>query len=256
MPLPVGHGDESVTKQLQMPSCQQGGTRWRPAREEVRRTIKLDCPCARAAAPLASLPPAAVVHDHVDGVSCLWATYLVLHRHSHVAQCLAYLLLGRRRSWLCALERVTTCLFQSSHVVDRLHTKPRIHAATFKELMDLAQMEGIEACTLAQGPQTLRDRIDRICFKRGIPGIEPGTLQITKRILGSEVTGTQILPNSTGPFVINATNRIFFKLFSYTPRGPWMAYPRIIPKNHFRTYKEKKVSRPSQKIAIRRSQSG
>ena len=77
--------------------------------------------------------------------------------------------------------------------------------------MDLAQMEGIEACTLAQGPQTLRDRIDRICFKRGIPGIEPGTLQITKRILGSEVTGTQILPNSTGPFVINATNRIFFK---------------------------------------------
>ena len=32
-----------------MPSLQQGGTRWRPALEEVRRTIKLHRPCARAA---------------------------------------------------------------------------------------------------------------------------------------------------------------------------------------------------------------
>jgi hypothetical protein len=68
-PLPVGHGDEGVAQQLQMPSLQQGGTRWRPARGEVPRTIQLNCPRARAAAPLASHPPAAVVHDHVDGVS-------------------------------------------------------------------------------------------------------------------------------------------------------------------------------------------
>ena len=38
-PLPVGHADESVAHPKQMPSLQQGGTRWRPAREEVRRTI-------------------------------------------------------------------------------------------------------------------------------------------------------------------------------------------------------------------------
>ena len=72
-PLPVGHGDEGVAQQQEVPSLQQGGTRWRPAREEVRRTIKLHCPRARAADPLASHPPSAVVHmsmeDHVDGVS-------------------------------------------------------------------------------------------------------------------------------------------------------------------------------------------
>ena len=41
-----------------MPSLQQVGTRWRPAREAVRRTINLHCPRARAAAPLTSHPPA------------------------------------------------------------------------------------------------------------------------------------------------------------------------------------------------------
>ena len=50
--------------------------------------------------------------------------------------------------------------------------------------MDLAQMEGIEACTLAQGPQTLRDRIDRICFKRGIPGSNPGPYKSQKEFWG------------------------------------------------------------------------
>ena len=40
-PLPVGHGDEGVAQQLQMPSLQQGVTRWRPPLEEVQRTIKL-----------------------------------------------------------------------------------------------------------------------------------------------------------------------------------------------------------------------
>jgi hypothetical protein len=54
-PLPVGHGDEGVAQELQVPSLQQGGTRWRPAREEVRRTIELHYPR------LASHPPAAVV---------------------------------------------------------------------------------------------------------------------------------------------------------------------------------------------------
>ena len=44
VPLPVGHAHESVAQQLQMPSLQQGGTRWRPARKEVRRTVKLHCP--------------------------------------------------------------------------------------------------------------------------------------------------------------------------------------------------------------------
>ena len=39
-PLPAGHGDESVAQKLQMPSLQQSGTCWRPARKEVRRTIK------------------------------------------------------------------------------------------------------------------------------------------------------------------------------------------------------------------------
>ena len=76
-PLPVGHGDQGVAQQQKVPSLQQGGTRWRPAREEVRRTIELHCPRARAAAPLASHPPAAVVSGlgmegddmHVDGVS-------------------------------------------------------------------------------------------------------------------------------------------------------------------------------------------
>jgi len=43
-PLPVGHGDEDVAQQLQMPSLQQGGTRWRPALEEVSRTIKTPLP--------------------------------------------------------------------------------------------------------------------------------------------------------------------------------------------------------------------
>ena len=42
------------------------------------------------------------------------------------------------------LERLATCLFQSPHVVDRLHTKPRLHAATHKELMNLAQLGSIE----------------------------------------------------------------------------------------------------------------
>ncbi len=65
-PLPVGHADESVAQKLQMPSLQQGGTRWRLARKEVMRTIKLDCPRARAAASLASHPQGAVVHEHVD----------------------------------------------------------------------------------------------------------------------------------------------------------------------------------------------
>jgi hypothetical protein len=65
-PLPFArHADKGVAEQ-QMPSLQQGGTRWRRARQEVLRTIKLNCSRARAAAPLASHPPAAV---HADGVS-------------------------------------------------------------------------------------------------------------------------------------------------------------------------------------------
>ena len=35
VPLPVWHADERVAQQLQMPSFEQGGTRWRPARQEV-----------------------------------------------------------------------------------------------------------------------------------------------------------------------------------------------------------------------------
>ena len=47
----------------QMPSLEQGGTSWRRAREQVRRTIKLHCPRAHAAAPLASHPPP-LQHPH------------------------------------------------------------------------------------------------------------------------------------------------------------------------------------------------
>jgi hypothetical protein len=39
-PLVVGHADEDVAQQLQMQSIQQGGTRWRPVRKDVLRTIK------------------------------------------------------------------------------------------------------------------------------------------------------------------------------------------------------------------------
>jgi hypothetical protein len=57
----VGHGDEGVAQQCwATPRCrtvQQGGTCcWSPAREEVRRTIKLRRQRARASAPLASHP--------------------------------------------------------------------------------------------------------------------------------------------------------------------------------------------------------
>jgi hypothetical protein len=40
----VGHADDSVAQQLQMPSLQQGGTRWHPASKEVRRPVKTHCP--------------------------------------------------------------------------------------------------------------------------------------------------------------------------------------------------------------------
>jgi hypothetical protein len=43
-PLPIGNADDSVAQQLQIPSLQQGGTRWRPARKEVPRPVKLHCP--------------------------------------------------------------------------------------------------------------------------------------------------------------------------------------------------------------------
>jgi hypothetical protein len=56
--LPVGHDDENVAQQLQMQTLQQSTTRWRPACEEARGTIKPHCPRACAAAPLASHPPA------------------------------------------------------------------------------------------------------------------------------------------------------------------------------------------------------
>ena len=90
-PLPVGHADESVPHPKQMPSLQHGGTRWRPAREEVRRTIKLHCPRLPLTATLASN----LQHAHVNGIPRLWAANLVLHREPHVSQSLAHLLLGR-----------------------------------------------------------------------------------------------------------------------------------------------------------------
>ena len=94
-PLPVGHADESVAQQHEMSSLQQVGTRWRPARKEVIRTIELDCPRARAAAALASHPQGAAVHEHVDGKPRLWAANLVLHREPRLAQRLPHLLLRR-----------------------------------------------------------------------------------------------------------------------------------------------------------------
>ena len=39
-PLPVGHDDESVAQQLQLPSLQHGDTCRRPACKEVRRHVK------------------------------------------------------------------------------------------------------------------------------------------------------------------------------------------------------------------------
>jgi len=65
-PLPVGHGDQGVAQQQKVPSLQQGGTRWRPAREEVRRTIKLHCPYPPAAPDASCLQGAVVSDDHVD----------------------------------------------------------------------------------------------------------------------------------------------------------------------------------------------
>jgi hypothetical protein len=54
-PLPVGHANESVAQQLQMPSLQQGGTYRRPACKEVRGPSNLHCPHP-SAAPLSSSP--------------------------------------------------------------------------------------------------------------------------------------------------------------------------------------------------------
>ena len=34
-----GHADQGVAQKFQMPSLQQGGTRWRPARKEVRESV-------------------------------------------------------------------------------------------------------------------------------------------------------------------------------------------------------------------------
>jgi len=93
-PLPVGHADDRVAQHMQMPSLQQGGTRWRPARKEVPKPVKLHCPHLPSTVPLTSLF-LDVMHDHVHGIPRLWAANLVLHRQSYVAQRLAHLLVGR-----------------------------------------------------------------------------------------------------------------------------------------------------------------
>jgi hypothetical protein len=68
VPLPVGHADESVTQQLHMPSLQQCGACWFPARKEVRRPVKLHCPRPSPAAPLASNLQGSIDSEHVNGI--------------------------------------------------------------------------------------------------------------------------------------------------------------------------------------------
>jgi hypothetical protein len=81
-----------------------------------------------SAAPLASHPPTAVVHDHVDGVSRLWAAYtqtpheLSLPSKPHMSLIASILSLGST-------------------------VQPT-------KLMDLAQLGSIQARSLAQGHQT------------------------------------------------------------------------------------------------------
>jgi hypothetical protein len=87
-PPPVGHADESVAHQLQMPSLQQGGTRWRPVRKEVPRPV--NCPRTPPAAPLPTHPfrcsPGLRSSwrrcrvRYVHGIPRLWAAIFVLHR--------------------------------------------------------------------------------------------------------------------------------------------------------------------------------
>jgi hypothetical protein len=139
--------------------------RWRPARKKVRRPVKLYCP-RTPAAPLASCLQRAFVHvhKHVNGIPRLWAVILILYRQPHVAKRLPHLLLGHSRICLCALERQTIRRFQRPHVVDFLHTKPRLQAAPHKELIELEQLNGIHARSLAL--QAHHVSTDRFCSSR------------------------------------------------------------------------------------------
>ncbi len=86
----------SLNLELKMPLL-QGSTNWQPARRalSMRGPVELHCPPCRR--PYAALCIDAHVPPAVNRVARLRASKFVLHRQVHAPQCIAHLLLTRRR---------------------------------------------------------------------------------------------------------------------------------------------------------------
>ena len=69
----------------------------RLACQKVRGPFKLYCPSYPKITTGDGSLRTLVLNPHVDGVARLWASKLVLHRTTHASQCVAHLLLARRR---------------------------------------------------------------------------------------------------------------------------------------------------------------
>jgi hypothetical protein len=126
---------------IKMPLLHQGPTNWQPARQKMRGPVELHCPPCRC--PCAAL----CIDAHVNGVARLLESKFVLHRQTHVPQCIAHLLLTRRR-----VDRHPNkgCLtrwpeFHCQGLYDdrEVHIQALYHVARDENLMQLAKTRWI-----------------------------------------------------------------------------------------------------------------